>query len=329
MMHGPAPLQHPTYAPVSHQNLNRDVLTVASSFLPFRQNMQRREVSASEAMTPSQSTQHRSFTPRNLQPITPIFQPVPTRPIQINRLEQTSHATPLHKQYVLQGAFKRPSNTAFQGGLSLAGPRSMVEIQPLPLAVNTAFKYPAARGPHALSPASVVGPILPMPAASIHTPRDQAFRPITNSVRPPSIALSQHMGYMENASDMTLSDSGYGNMPTHFLNSNVTVHQRQETGANAIKAENTFNPHEAFSNYGGREAMQSTQVKQELPEGSVWNPHLANCTATRPRRLTLKQENDFEEAHRRHHREDLINSISVVKDSQQSQNKHISVKQEL
>lgn len=46
---------------------------------------------------------------------------------------------------------------------------------------------------------------------------------------------------------------------------------------------------------------------------SAWNPTLAHYTATKPRRLTLQQENSFPSLHEQHRKEQLLNDISVVR----------------
>lgn len=52
-------------------------------------------------------------------------------------------------------------------------------------------------------------------------------------------------------------------------------------------------------------------LKPQYP--TAWNPTLAHYTATKPRRLTLQQENSFEALAKQHIKEDLLDSINVVR----------------
>lgn len=267
---------------------------------------------------PPKSMETRPFTPRNMQTVHPILQPRPQRPIPIDRLTHASHPAQLIPIRAATGR-QEPARQTFQRYVTpgvIAREASSFQFSPGPGHTR------AGRAPESLA---------------THLSRHQrSFTSLSNAVRS-AMADQQNSTksqappiHLTSLEDDTATDSGYAQSAVFNDRQSVSVQHAQRTTSPAPPS-NPAAPTGGFTFYCGTGTQEPPKPRINMNNsstfnnngegsGSVWNPNLANCTAAKPRRLTLKQENNFEEADRRYRSEAIRNSIAVVKDSVDARN---------
>lgn len=260
----------------------------------------------------------RPFTPGIAHAARTILQPRPQRPIPI---EQLTHASrPAHLVPVRAATSGQEIARQTHQRQNASGPS---------VGQAPTFQFPPGTTHARATRAPEIGLAHP-----IETPR--SLMPLSNAVRnakanQQSSARVRGMPFeLTSPEHDNVTDSGYGQFAT-FHDQQSTSTQPHARTNNPAPLSSPQAPSGGFVFYcatGTQEPPKprtNTENKgQSQASASVWNPTLANCTATKPRRLTLKQENDFEEADRRYQSEAMRNSITVVKDTAESKNKPVS-----
>jgi hypothetical protein len=245
----------------------------------------------------------RPFTAQTVQPVTTILQPKPTRPIPISRLthaSQPANVIPIRK--VLDQRATDRQNTMVNHGNPVHN-----REQTVPFHFQPATIHPR----DVLRDANAT--IYPNQGARAFIPMGQAIRRARATQELALRAQAEPINPTSPQYDVA-TDSGYEQAPAQSFHHSQYAAYPQRTSTPA--------PQGGVTIYCGTGTQESPQPDRNVQENaSVWNPNLANCTATKPRRLTLKQDNDFEEADRKHRAEDMRNSISVVKISMEARNK--------
>lgn len=252
----------------------------------------------------------RPFTPQTVQPITPILQPKPTRPIPISHLthaSQPANVIPIRKALDQRGP-------ARQNSLMNHDNTTQFREHSVPFHFQPAALHPR----DALRDAN---------AASHSNQGPRAFMPMEQAIRKARAAQQAAPRVPAEPMDPTspqydaATDSGYGQPLAQSFHNRLYADYPQRTSTPAPGIDSAA-PQASFTIYCGTGTQEPPQTNTNAQgSASVWNPNLANCTATKPRRLTLKQDNDFIDADRRHRAEDMRNSISVVKNSMEARYK--------